>query len=85
MANETKRVQLTKEHREAMAAVRNGADVYSYATALRLREVERAYPDLVDIGPAMNPPPNGADQQPYFGAILTAAGKDALAKATGGL
>jgi hypothetical protein len=74
--------QLNKAQREAMAAVKDGADVYDYATALRLREVQRAFPGFVDIGPAMAPPTNGTAKQPYFGAILTAAGKAALAKRT---
>ena len=74
---------LTAEQREAMRAVWNGADVYSYAVALRLREVQRLFPGFVDIGRAMCAPVNGAEQQPYFGAILTAAGKSAIASTEG--
>lgn len=70
--------KLTGEQVVAMTAVKDGADVYSYTTALRLREVERLHPEFIDIGRAMNAPKNGSEQQPYFGAILTAAGKAAI-------
>ena len=73
-------MELTKEQREAMVAVKGGADVYSYAIAMRLREVQRASPELIDIGRAMDPPTDGAVPQPYFGAVLTAAGKAAIAE-----
>ena len=72
-------LRLTMEQRAAMSAVAHGADVYSYSIAVRLREVQRAFPRLLDIGPAMNSPADGAAQQPYFGAILTARGRTAIA------
>jgi hypothetical protein len=79
---ETKRraAALSRDQRAAMSAVAYGADVYSYSIALRLREVQRTHPDLIDIGPAMGAPQNGAERQPYFGAILTAAGRMAIAR-----
>ena len=37
----------------------------------------------IDIGKAVDPPKDGAARQPYFGAILTAAGRDAISKVEG--
>jgi hypothetical protein len=73
-------LDLTPEQIAAMKAVKDGADVYAYGIALRLREVQRAHPGLIDIGRAMSPPSNGAARQPYFGAILTKAGHAAIAR-----
>jgi hypothetical protein len=60
--------------------VKNGGDVFSYETALLLREVERNHPKLIMIGPAQGDIP-GEQQQPYFGAMLTAAGCRAIEEA----
>lgn len=67
---------LQAKHIEAMRAVANGADVWAYGTAVDLREVQRAAPELITIGRAMMAPADGAKQQPYFGAILTDAGRE---------
>jgi hypothetical protein len=73
-------MKLTNAHKLAMAAVKNGADVFSYQAALLLREVERNNPELITIVPAKSDIP-GEQQQPYFGARLTAAGCRAIAEA----
>ncbi len=65
---------LTKEQIKAMHAVADGADVYNRTIATRLREVERNRPELIKITKPERAPRNGAAAQPYFGAILTAAG-----------
>jgi hypothetical protein len=70
----TKISELTDEHKEALGLVVGGADVYSYITAIRLREVEKIAPKFIHICKPMNRP-SGEQQQPYFGAITTAAGK----------
>lgn len=69
--------RLNRRHIKAMRAVKDGADVYSMPIAEDLREVERDHPHLIHITKAQDPPP-GQYQQPYFGAILTPAGKRAI-------
>lgn len=69
---------LTSMHFSCMAQVRNGADVYSFAIAGALREVQRRWPNWIQIGKAQMYDGDGTDQMPYFGAILTDAGKTAL-------
>ena len=71
----------TADEIAAMALVKDGADVYNYDIANTLRNIERTHPDLIDITHPMMYTGDGADVVPYFGAILTAAGRDALAKA----
>lgn len=66
---------------EAMFLVRGGADVWDRDIAGRLRMIEQMRPQWIDIGKAEMAPEDGAAQQPYFGAILTAAGKAALYRA----
>ncbi len=70
-------MKLTNEHKKAMVKVKDGGDVFSYETAMLLREVEKFHPELITIGPAQSDIP-GEQQQPYFGAILTAAGCRAI-------
>lgn len=77
------RQHLTGDELSAMALVKGGADVYSRRLAMTLREVEKRHPDLIDICKPMQYQGDGTDQVPFFGAILTAAGRDALAKAKG--
>lgn len=72
--------KLTKAHKEAMAKVKNGGDVFSYTTALLLRGVERSHPELITIGAAQINIP-GEQRQPYFGAKLTDAGIRAIEEA----
>lgn len=59
-------------------AVANGADIYNYTDAGVLRQLEREHPEYIDIGEARAYMGDGADQMPYFGAILTRKGRVAL-------
>jgi len=65
---------LTEEHKNALREIKDGADVFSYPTALRLREVQKEKPELLVICKIMGEYPV-AQKRPYFGAILTAKGK----------
>jgi hypothetical protein len=69
---------LTAEMKTVMAAIKDGGDVWGYGEARCLREIERRFPGLVTITKAMQAPSDGAKQQPYFGAILTNAGRKAI-------
>lgn len=40
---------LKQEHYEVMEAVKDGATIFGYVDALRLREVQRFDEDLIDI------------------------------------
>jgi hypothetical protein len=73
-------MKLTSDHKKAMASVKNGGDVFSYETGRLLRQVEECHPELITIGPARSDIP-GEQQQPYFGARLTAAGCRAIQEA----
>ena len=64
--------------KEAMRLVEHGADIYDYTSARVLREVEKRHPKFISIGPAMMYKGDGTDRMPYFGAILTEAGRKAL-------
>lgn len=75
----TQKMKLTKEHKEAMRAVTHGADVSGYSIARLLREVERHHPELITICKVMGDY-DGAGHVPYFGAILTKAGRRAVGK-----
>lgn len=68
--------KLTKEQIAAMREVKDGADIFNRAIAVRLREVQRNHPNYLTIVPAVMGTQNGA--RPYFGAILTARGVDAI-------
>lgn len=63
---------------EAMRNVQNGADVWDMFIARDLREVERRAPELISITKPMMFRGTGAERMPYFGAILTKAGRAAL-------
>lgn len=65
---------------EALEAVKSGADIYSHALALKLREIEQEEPELIWICKARHAPVDGAVQQPYFGCICTKAGRQELAR-----
>lgn len=69
---------LTEDEKAALRAVEDGADVYSYALARTLRIIDQRRPGLVDICDPQAYHGDGTDQVPYFGAILTDAGKAAL-------
>lgn len=76
----TKLPALTAEQKRAMALVKNGADVYCYGLAGTLRGLQKTHGELISITPAVDPPDDVKAKQPYFGAILTAAGKAAIKK-----
>jgi hypothetical protein len=61
-----------------MALVTEGADVYDYALALNLRQVQRLHPDLITITQPQAYEGDGTDQMPYFGAILTDLGRQCV-------
>jgi hypothetical protein len=68
-------MKITTEEARAILAVKDGADVYDNGLARVLRGLERrGVKGLVDIGAAQAAPANGAERQPYFGAIATKAG-----------
>lgn len=71
---------LTEQHLEAMAVVKNGADVYDYGLAVDLREVQRHDPGLIEITRPKMYTGDGTDHMPYFGAILTERGLAELEK-----
>lgn len=68
--------KLTKEKIAAMRAVKDGADVFNRALAVRLREIQRDYPEYITIVRAIGGDCNGA--RPYFGAILSRRGIAAI-------
>ena len=68
-------MKYTKEHLEAMEAVREGADVTGYLLAKTLREVEGANPEYIWIGERAGDYPNMKEKLPYFGCILTDEGR----------
>lgn len=69
-----KKPDLTIEQAKALVSINEGADVYCYATAKSLREVQKKYPDFVSIGKPQVYTGDGTDQVPYFGAIATERG-----------
>lgn len=69
--------ELTKEVCSAMELMRDGADVSSYAIAGTLRHIEKSNPDWLTICEPMGIY-DGAGHVPYFGAILTAKGREVL-------
>lgn len=68
---------LSAYEREVMQSVSQGADVWGYLEASTLRSIKRRFPEYVQIVQAMEKP-SGEKRQPYFGAILTVAGRKAL-------
>ena len=71
-------MKLTKREQASMRQVKNGADVWDYGIASDLRAVQRKAPSLISIGKPMMYRGTGVDRMPYFGAILTPAGRRAL-------
>jgi len=60
----------------ALLDVKQGADVWGRADAILYRDLAKL--GLVEITEAMNAPKDGAKKQPYFGCIITPAGRAAL-------
>ncbi len=70
--------KLTKEQIAAMREVRTGADIFNRTIAVRLREVQRNFPTYITITSPVNTQRTQHGARPYFGAILTARGVDAV-------
>ena len=68
--------KLTRIEVKALAQVSDGVDVYSPLLARTLRDVQKRFPLLLAI---VSPMHDTAGVLPYFGAKLTAAGKEAVA------
>ena len=68
---------LTIFERQALEAVKDGGDVFSRGTAVLLRGLEQE--GLVEICDAQGDY-DGKLCLPYFGAIITAKGKEVLAR-----
>ena len=66
--------KLTKQRVAAMRDIIDRTPIFSRGIAVRLREVERDFPEYIEITPATN----GAGARPFFCARLTAAGLDAI-------
>jgi len=73
---------------EVMRTIENGATVWGYVEASAIRELQKTHPTWVTIIANMKELErilgvkfDGAKRPPYFGAILTDEGKEALAKA----
>jgi hypothetical protein len=69
-------MKFTKSHKKSMRAVANGADVLSPIIARDLRDVQKAHPEFIEITRPMGRY-TVKQHHPYFGAILTSAGKAA--------
>lgn len=74
----TRSIALTPEQICVLGLIKEGADVWGYSHASILRDVQRLHPQLLRIVKAKNAPKDGAAKRPYFGAILTKAGRDLL-------
>ena len=70
--------RITAEEKRAMALVKDGADVIAHHVAGLLRSVQKKAPKLITITSVMGVY-DGAGRLPYFGAILTPAGKALVA------
>lgn len=71
-------MRITQQHYIAMQAAEDGVDVYSRPIAVLLREVSREKPEWIEITKPMMYDGDGTDQVPYFGAILTPEGLNAV-------
>ncbi|NBC23230.1 MAG: hypothetical protein GVY21_07130, partial [Gammaproteobacteria bacterium] len=69
---------MKRSHLAALAAVEDGADIYSYWIAVALREIERDEPELIEITDPQVKCSPGHERQPYFGCICTPEGLDRL-------
>jgi hypothetical protein len=66
--------KLTRIEIKALAAVGDGADVFSPVMARMLRDLQKVEPAIVSIVRPLAPT-DSAGVRPYFGAKLTAHGK----------
>jgi hypothetical protein len=72
---------LTDDHYECMDIIDNGATVFEYASAVRLREVQALHPEAITIIPTHELPKfidvtDGTGRRAYFAARLTARGRE---------
>jgi len=67
------------ERMELLARIGEGADIWGYTEAQQARQLEKL--GLVRIVEPMADPP-GNERQPYFGVVLTAAGRTTLRSLT---
>jgi hypothetical protein len=70
---------ITEQTKTVMRAIENGADIYGYGDAVILRQLAKESPEMVEITRAKMYKGDGTTQMPYFGAMLTHAGKAAIA------
>lgn len=63
---------------DLIASIENGADIYSRHDAEQLRDLKKKRPDFISICKAKMYKGSGVDKMPYFGAILTNKGREAL-------
>lgn len=73
------------EQMEVMKTIENGATVWGVEDAKAIRELQKDHPNYVDIISNLGELEkitgekyDGAKKCPYFGAVLTAEGKEAL-------
>lgn len=77
-------IELSEEHFKVMHAVRDGATIWGYYEAMKLREVQNFNQELItivgiaDLERIIGLEFDGAKRMPYFGAILTRKGKEFL-------
>lgn len=71
-------MSITEQHFIAMQGAEDGADIYSMPLASLLREVKNERPEWIEITKPMMYDGDGTDQVPYFGAILTPDGLNAM-------
>lgn len=74
-------MDLTLEDVALLKTVRDGADIFGFGTARKLRALGKKAPHLLTICDVMGDYP-GVHRQPYFGAIATADGKALLDELT---
>lgn len=75
-------MNLSPEMKKAMRLVSQGADVSDPVVGRLLRQLEQEHPSLITIVAPMGNY-DGRGRVPYFGAILTPAGRKAIrSKAT---
>lgn len=70
-------MKLTRRFRDALHAVKHGADVTGYQLATDLRALQKVAPELIWIGDVMGHY-DVREKLPYFGAVATPADKRAL-------
>jgi len=73
-------LSLTQEQVEVLKSIDGGADIFAHGAATLLRGLERTHPGLLRIVEAQGKY-CAIGPTPYFGAILTAAGRRACRRA----